>query len=147
MIGSKLGHVHPDQERGAPSVSTGGIEDGGESLVEVAVGLSKQFKAGSQGRVSVGSVGKDAACNGHGRDRGQCVIQARGGYVRGQGMAQRRRQPGLDLSGYALLGHDDDGERGGRVHQLLRSWSDMSVTAVMVPRTVPVTLDRPVRGR
>lgn len=76
-------------------------------------------------------------------DRDERVVEARGRHAGGIVEGEWRVQAGLYATRHARLReHDDRGRR-----HTSASTHDMSRTAVSVPRTVPVTFERPTRGR
>ncbi len=72
----------------------------------------------------------------------QCVRECGFRQSGAAGRGERRAEPGLDTAGDRCLGDDDQGGHPMAAFHALR----MSRTARNVPASVPVTLDRPVRG-
>ena len=155
--GSHLRGVHPDQHHRDRQPGVGVVQRRGDPLIEPVTALPGHLKPRRQPGGAGGTSPTPAA------ERGGCAGQGEhapgeGGTGRGlQGVGQRgfgqpgrlvrrerRREPGLDASRDRRLGDD---------HQLRRepphdaSTRRMSRTVRTVPPTVPVTLDRPDRGR
>ena len=147
-----LGGVHADEHDRDGQLRVGVVERGGDPLVQPPAALRRYLEPGRQ----LGPQG--ARC-------GPLVIQAQqvpgergagpglqrvherrlgqhGSFLRGE----RRGEPGLDPARHRSLGQDDElGCPSGRRHET--STRRMSRTVRTVPLTVPVTLDRPDRGR
>ena len=132
-----LGGVHPDLQRRSVDVSPCVLEPVGEA----APPLGEDTEAGREPLTWWAVQGDPAlvgAALGHAvQGVGQCC----GGHIGGLRGCERGTQPGLDLPGHRSLGHHEDLHAGSRSNRL------MSRIAPVVPRRVPVTFDRPTRGR
>ena len=137
QLGRDLGRVHADQQRRAADV----LECRRKPLCETAAALRDELEPVGQPAVGL-AVERHHPTGGQPRasDGGQRVLERRarehGCLLRVQG----RGQAGLHAAGHRRLGHHD--ERGAHA-----SAAVMSRTVRSVPRTVPVTFERPRRGR
>ena len=134
--GRDLRRVHAD-EQGRPADVRERVR---QALVEAAPALRDDLDAGRQ-PVADRAVQHDYAPGGRRRqDRIERVRQRCAGQRRRVTRGARRAQPRLAAPGSRGLGqHHQCG-----VHARARA---MSLTARAVPRTVPVTFERPTRGR
>ncbi len=151
-----LGSVHADQHDGQGELGVGVVEGGGDPLVQPLPALRRHLEPGRQLRPQRARRGPlviqgQRVPGERGAGPGlQRVGQRRLGQHRGFLRRERRGEPGLDPARHRGLGQDDelglDGPRGAGVsHEA--STRRMSRTVRTVPPTVPVTLDRPDRGR
>ena len=146
QVDRELGGVHADEQGRQGRV--GAVERGGQPHVHRSLDLRLDGEA-LRGVAAVEH--QDPAADPDRPDDVEGVEQGglgdRGGALGRQG----RAQAGLDPTGDRLLGehehlHLDLGLRVA-LHEPSRRTRDMSRTAFRVPPTVPVTFDRPVRGR
>ena len=147
---AKLRGIHPDQDR-RPLAR---IEQGSEALVERPVDLRDHLVAGRGRGNALALEEQHPSRSRKGRDRREGVIDGGGGQHGSLVERQGRMEPRLDPPGDGLLrdqdqrGHPARLSAGGRPAMAGSASSrDMSATAVIVPRMVPVTFDRPARGR
>jgi hypothetical protein len=147
-----LGGVHADQHNRDGQLRVGVVERGGDPLVQPPAALRRYLEPGRQ-------LGPQGARCGPLVIQGQRVPGERGAgpglqrvHVRRRGQhrgflrGEWRGEPGLDPARHRSLGQDDElGRPFGRRHET--STRRMSRTVRTVPLTVPVTLDRPERGR
>ena len=135
--GCDLGRVHADLDPRA----AGTVPCRGQPLVETAPPLGEHLEAGGEPWSGPAVEGQQAAARAAPGHRLERVGQRRLGQLGRLGRGARRTQPGLDAAGHRLLRH----------HQHMkvphRRTLPMSRTARAVPRTVPVTLERPTRQR
>jgi hypothetical protein len=158
---SHLGGVHADQHDGQGESCVGVVEGGGDPLVQSLAALRRHLEPGRQfcpqraghGPLVIqgqGVPGEAGAGPGF-----QRVDERRLGQHRGFLRGERRGEPGLDPARHRGLGQDDELGRDGAARGGARwaaaaheaSTRRMSRTVRTVPPTVPVTLDRPDRGR
>ena len=147
-----LGGVHADEHNRHGELRIGVVERRGDPLIQPLAALWRHLEAGRQ-------LGPQGARCGPLVIQGQRVPGERGagpglqrvderrlGQHRGFLRRERRGEPGLDPARHRSLGQDDElGRPFGRRHET--STRRMSRTVRTVPLTVPVTLDRPDRGR
>src|SRR5262249_60493706 len=125
--------VHADEEAGGAGV----VEGMAEWLVEPVAALGEYLEARRQPRTGSTVENDDPTSARRCRHRMQCVDEGRFGEDgRLLGIA-RWAEPRLHTSRYRSLRQDDE------VHRITRA---MSRRARAVPRTVPVTFERPMRG-
>jgi hypothetical protein len=151
-----LGSVHANKHDGDGELRVGVVERGGDPLVQPPAALRRHLEAGRQFRPQGARCGPLVVQGqrvpgergaGPGRQR---VDERRLGQHRRFLRGERRGEPGLDPARHRSLGQDDELDRerareAGIGHEA--STRRMSRTVRTVPLTVPVTLDRPDRGR
>ncbi len=146
--GGYLGGVHADQHDRDGELRVGVVERGGDPLVQPLAALRRHHEVGRQLRPERARCGPlviqgQRVPGERGAGPGlQRVDQRRLGQHRGFLRGERRGEPGLDPARHRGLGQDDELGIG---HEA--STRRMSRTVRTVPLTVPVTLDRPDRGR
>jgi hypothetical protein len=147
-----LGGVHADEHDRDGELRVGVVERGGDPLVQPLAALRRYLEAGRQLRPQGSRCGPlviqaQRVPGERGAGPGlQRVDERRLGQRRGLLRGERRGEPGLDPARHRSLGQDDElGRPFGRRHEA--STRRMSRTVRTVPLTVPVTLDRPDRGR
>jgi hypothetical protein len=150
--GGHLRSVHADEHDRDGELRVGVVERGGDPLVQPPAALLRHLEAGRQLRpqgarrgplVIQGQQVPGERGAGPGLQR---VDERRLGQRRGLLRGERRGEPGLDPARHRGLGQDDElGRPFGGCHEA--STRRMSRTVRTVPLTVPVTLDRPDRGR
>ena len=135
--GCDLGRVHADLEPRAP----GAVPCRGQPLGETAAPLGEHLKARGEPWSGPAVERKQAAARAAAGHRLERVGQRRFRQLGSLGRGAWRAQPSLDAAGHRLFRH----------HQHMqiphRSTLPMSRTVRAVPRTVPVTLERPTRQR
>ena len=141
--------LHADDEARAEVV-----EGRAQPAIEASATLRDDVPAGTHPAVGVALeqqhlahvVGGDPV-GGDGVDRIHRVGQCGGGHSGGLLGAARWAQPGLHPAGNGALGDDGQVQRAHRCGaSSLRRIRLMSCTARAVPRTVPVTFERPARS-
>jgi hypothetical protein len=146
--GGHLRGVHADQHDGDRELRVRVVERGGDPLIQPLAALRRHLEAGRQLRpqgtrrgplIIQGQRVPGERGTGPGLQR---VDERRLGQHRGFLRRERRGEPGLDPARHRSLGQDDELGLG---HET--STRRMSRTVRTVPPTVPVTLDRPERGR
>jgi hypothetical protein len=143
QTGRYLRSVHADQHDRHRQGRVGVPHGGGDALVEPAAALRDHVEAVWQPGPGLTGQGEDPADDPGAAYRFQRVGEGGLGQLGGLAGSERRRQPGLDPAGDRLLGQDEHLRRE-IAHDA--STLRMSRTVRMVPPTVPVTLDLPVRG-
>jgi hypothetical protein len=149
QIGRDLRRVHADQERRAAHVGEGGRE----ALRQAVAALGDDLELRGDPRAGLAVEDDDPAPGAaRGEHGGERVLDRGRGQPRGLLGRARRSQARLDPAGDRLLGDHD--ERRGHVNSCAARrppvhprTEAMSRTARTVPRTVPVTFERPSRGR
>ena len=150
QAGGELRRVHANQQCG--SMYRG--EGAGQALIEAVAALGHDVEPGRQPRSRLTVEHQHPAA----RWRGEHGVQGVGQRGLGQGGGlpggARRHEAGLDPSGHRLLGDDEQGGARSRRRRAAPGWRGhlastrlMSLTVRTEPRTVPVTLDLPMRGR
>lgn len=143
-----LGGVHADQHDGHGELGVGVVEGGRDPLIQPLAALGQHLEAGRQFRPQGARCGPlviqgQRVPGERGAGPGlQRVDERRLGQHRGFLRGERRGEPGLDPAWHRSLGQHDELGIG---HEA--STRRMSRTVRTVPPTVPVTLDRPDRGR
>ena len=146
--GGHLGGVHADEHDGDGELRVRVVERGGDPLVQSLPVLRRYLEPGRQQRPQGPWCGplviqRQQVPGERGAGPGlQRVNQRRLGQHRRFLRRERRGEPGLDPARHGGLGQDDELDRR---HEA--STRRMSRTVRTVPLTVPVTLDRPDRGR